>query len=134
MTNGLSQSFTLDESIFILGESGEKFHFLFYFSMKIKKANRIAPDGTPRFAVSHLGLYSVCLWPIKRTTCLYGLTFCLKRNSILTKEIQEEKKTKSEKYLISLPEQATSKHRLIRTLINITVRLSDLCLRLVRLS
>ena len=25
--------------------------------MKIMKANRIAPDGTPRFAASHLGLF-----------------------------------------------------------------------------
>ena len=36
-------------------------------------ANRIAPDGTPRFAASHLGLYSVCLRPIKMTRGLYGL-------------------------------------------------------------
>ena len=32
---------------------------IFHFSMKIKKANRIAPDGTSRFAASHLGL--LCL-------------------------------------------------------------------------
>ena len=25
--------------------------------MKFMKANRIAPDGTPRFAASHLGLF-----------------------------------------------------------------------------
>ena len=52
-TNGLS----LDESFFILGASGVIFHFLFHFSMKVRKANRIAPDGTPRFAASHLGLF-----------------------------------------------------------------------------
>ena len=39
----------------ILGESGVKFHF----SMKIKIANRIAPDWTPRFAAYHMGL--LCL-------------------------------------------------------------------------
>ena len=33
------------------------FSFLFHFSMKIKKANRIAPDGTLRFEASHLGLF-----------------------------------------------------------------------------
>ena len=38
-----------------LGTSGVNFHF----SMKIMSANRIAPDGTPRFAASHQGL--LCL-------------------------------------------------------------------------
>ena len=33
--------------------------FLFHFSKKFISANRIAPDGTPRFAASHLGL--LCL-------------------------------------------------------------------------
>ena len=41
-----------------LGESGA-FFILISFSMKIMLANRIAPDGTPRFAASHLRL--VCL-------------------------------------------------------------------------
>ena len=31
--------------------------FLFHFSMKFLLAKRIAPDGTPRFAASHLGLH-----------------------------------------------------------------------------
>ena len=31
--------------------------FLFDFSMKFPEANRIAPDGTPRSAASHLGLF-----------------------------------------------------------------------------
>ena len=35
------------------------FSFLYHFSMKILLANRIAPDGTPRLAASHLGL--LCL-------------------------------------------------------------------------
>ena len=30
---------------------------IFHFSMKFKKANRIAPDGKPHFAASHLGLF-----------------------------------------------------------------------------
>ena len=33
------------------------FYFLSHFSMKFLFANRIAPDGTPRSAASHLGLY-----------------------------------------------------------------------------
>ena len=36
---------------------GRNFSFLFHFLMKILSANRIAPDGTPRFATSHLGLF-----------------------------------------------------------------------------
>ena len=41
--------------------------------MKIKMANRIALDGTPRFAASHLGLFCLPRCPIKRTSGLYGL-------------------------------------------------------------
>ena len=33
------------------------FPFLFHFLMKFVKANRIAPDGMPCFAVSHLALF-----------------------------------------------------------------------------
>ena len=33
------------------------FSFLFHFSMKITSANRIIPDGMPRFAAFHLGLF-----------------------------------------------------------------------------
>ena len=33
------------------------FQFLNKFLMKIRLANRIAPDGTPRSAASHLGLF-----------------------------------------------------------------------------
>ena len=42
-----------------LGAIGVVFSFLFHFSMKITLANRIAPDGTPRFAASHLGLFGL---------------------------------------------------------------------------
>ena len=41
--------------------------------MKIKMANRIAPDGTPTVLRRHIGGYSVCLCPIKRAPSLYGL-------------------------------------------------------------
>ena len=61
MTNGFSHPYHLDESTFIhvFRDIRGNFSFLFQFSMKIKITNRIAPDGTPRFAASHLGL--LCL-------------------------------------------------------------------------
>ena len=52
MTNGLSQSYHLDESTFISRGVGRNFSFLFHFSMKFMKENRMAPD-----TASHLGLY-----------------------------------------------------------------------------
>ena len=56
----------LDESIFhvrgIMGYAS----FLFHFSMKCLKANRIAPYGTLCIAVLHLG-YSICMCPVKGT-------------------------------------------------------------------
>ena len=53
MTNGLSHSYQLDESTFILGASGVIFHFYFTFRLNSCKTNRIAPDGTP------LGFYGL---------------------------------------------------------------------------
>ena len=55
VTNGLSlpYHFDFDESICIFRGMGSNFSFW----MKIMSANRIAPDGTPRFAASHLGLF-----------------------------------------------------------------------------
>ena len=44
---------TLMSPFSLLGASGG----IFQLSMKIIYANRIAPDGTPRFAASHLGLF-----------------------------------------------------------------------------
>ena len=55
VTNGLSHPYHLDESTFSF--SGIRSDFS--FSMKIISGNRKAPDGTPRFAASHLGL--LCL-------------------------------------------------------------------------
>ena len=50
-----------------LGASGVFFLLNFIqFSVKFLLANRIAPDGAPRFAASHLGLYC-CLYPIQGT-------------------------------------------------------------------
>ena len=57
MTNGLSHPYHLCESIFIFRRIGSNVSFLFHLSMKIMSANRTVPDGTPRFAASHLGLF-----------------------------------------------------------------------------
>ena len=57
VTNGLSNHYHLDKSTFVLGASGVFFFMLISFLMKFLKANRIAPDGTPRFAASLLGLF-----------------------------------------------------------------------------
>ena len=59
MTNGIYHHYDFDESISFFRGIGSKFSFLFQFSMKIKIANKIAPDGTRRFAASYLGL--LCL-------------------------------------------------------------------------
>ena len=67
VTNGFSHSYQLDEPTFILGAPGVFFFsFLMHFSMKLKIANRIAPDGR-RVLRRHIWCYSVCLYPIKRT-------------------------------------------------------------------
>ena len=47
----------LDEATFIFRVVRSDFYFLSHFSMKFLCANRIAPDGTPRSAASHLGLF-----------------------------------------------------------------------------
>ena len=57
LTNGFSHYYHLGESTFIFGGIRSDFQFLNKYSMKILLANRIAPDGTPRSAVSHLGLF-----------------------------------------------------------------------------
>ena len=57
MTNGFSHHCHLGEpTMSFRGVSGD-FYVLSYFSMKFLCANRIAPDGTPRSAASHLGLF-----------------------------------------------------------------------------
>ena len=57
VTNGFSHPYHLDESTFIYRGIRSDFSFLFHFSMEIKIANRIAIDGAPPFAASHLGLF-----------------------------------------------------------------------------
>ena len=54
VTNELSHSYQLDESTFIFRGIGSKFHFYFFDEICVCKQN--SPDGTPRFAASHLGL------------------------------------------------------------------------------
>ena len=57
VTNGICHPFHLDDSTFFFRVIRSDFSFLLHFSMKNIKGNRIAPDGTPRFAASHLGLF-----------------------------------------------------------------------------
>ena len=57
MTNGFTHPYQLDESTFIFRGIGSIFSFSFHFLMKIKIANRIAPDWSPRLATSHLGQF-----------------------------------------------------------------------------
>ena len=61
VTNEFSHHYQLGESTFIFRGIRSDFSFLFLFSMKIILANRIAPDETPRFAASHLGLFCLPL-------------------------------------------------------------------------
>ena len=56
-TNGLSHPYHLDESTFVFRALRVVFHLCFIFRRKLSKANPIAPDGMPRFAASHLGLF-----------------------------------------------------------------------------
>ena len=57
LMNGFSHQYQMDESTFILRGGRCDFYSFSHFSMKFLCANRIAPDGTPRSAASHLGLY-----------------------------------------------------------------------------
>ena len=65
--NGVSHYYHLDESTSIFRGIRIKFSFLFSFSIKLQKANKIAPDGTPR---SHILGYSVYLCPNKKDAML----------------------------------------------------------------
>ena len=55
--NGLSHPYHLDKSTLIFRDIRSDYSFLFHFSMKFMSATRIAPDGMPEFAASHLGLF-----------------------------------------------------------------------------
>ena len=57
LMNGFAHHYQLDGSTFIFRGVRSDFYFSSHFSMKKFLANSIAPDGTPRSAASHLGLY-----------------------------------------------------------------------------
>ena len=61
MTNRLAHCYRLGESTFNLRDIRSDFEFLTQSSMKFLYANRIAPDGTPRSAASHQGLFCLPL-------------------------------------------------------------------------
>ena len=73
VTNGLSHPYHLDESIFTIRgiRSIYFFSFLFHFSMKFMKTDRLAPDGTTRFAASHRGLFYLPMYHKKDTRLLW---------------------------------------------------------------
>ena len=54
---GVSHPYQLDDSTVIYRDISCIFSFLFHFSMKFFQANKIAPDGTPRFSAAHLRLF-----------------------------------------------------------------------------
>ena len=60
--NGFSHRYHLGEATFIFRGVRSDFQIVFNFSMKILSANRIAPDGTPRSAASHLGLFCLPMY------------------------------------------------------------------------
>ena len=57
LTNGFSHHYHLGESTVNFRGVRSEFDYLFHFSMKFLLANRIAPDGMPPSAASHLGLF-----------------------------------------------------------------------------
>ena len=59
--NGLSHPYQLDKSIFIFRGFMSIFSFLFHFLIKFMYTNRIAQDGTPHFAASHLALFCLLM-------------------------------------------------------------------------
>ena len=67
VTNVFSIPYLLSDSTFILRDTG----CIFHFSIQIMKANRKAPDGTPRFAVSHLGLFCLPMSHKKDTRLIW---------------------------------------------------------------
>ena len=75
VTDGFSYPYEMDESTSIFRGIGSNFSFSFHFSMKIISANRIAPNGTPRSAASHLGLFCLPMSHKKDAIGLYGLKY-----------------------------------------------------------
>ena len=57
LTTAFSHRYHLGESSIDYRGVRCEFDYLFHFSMNFLKANRIAPDGTPRSVASHLGLF-----------------------------------------------------------------------------
>ena len=57
LTNGFADHYHLGEFTFSFRGVRSDLRFLYYFSMKFVCANRIAQDGTPRSAASHLGQF-----------------------------------------------------------------------------
>ena len=96
MTNVLSHSYHLDESLFIFRDIKSNFFILFHFSMKIKIVNRVVPDGTPCFAASYLGLFCLPMSHKKDARLIwvnFALihVFCLVRGTSMYQQSNRQK-------------------------------------------
>ena len=60
VTNGRFHPYHFDESVFIFKGIGSNCSFLFHSSVS---SNGIAPDGTPRFVASYMGLFCLPMSP-----------------------------------------------------------------------
>ena len=81
----------------VLGASGVNFNY-YSFLMKIKSVNRIAPDGMPRFAASHLGLFCLSMshkkdarfiWVKHKNWCIFFMDSVYKLNRLLSVFLNE---------------------------------------------
>ena len=69
VTNGFSDPYHLESTFILRGvRSIFIFHFIFYEN---HVANRIAPDGSPRFAEFHLGLFCLPISHKKDTRLIW---------------------------------------------------------------
>ena len=77
-------------SFSFLGTSGVFFIFISFFD-EFMSANRIAPDGAPRFAASHLGLFCLPLSHKKDARLIYFIfyfwSFEISRNILRNRKI-----------------------------------------------
>ena len=89
------RGYRFDESNFIFRGIRCNFSFLFHFSMKIKIANRIAPDGTPRFAASHLVIFFLPMFHKKDARLIWINRFRLHSKDVIDCLMSEYQQTEN---------------------------------------
>ena len=82
LTNRFSHHYQLDESTFVFRGVRCDFICLSHISMTFLCANRIPPDGTPRSAASHLGLFCLPMSQ-KRTPGLNELSHIMRKSVLV---------------------------------------------------